>query len=104
VCVASDSEPTPRLRPRPPRASFAPRFTVAILYLFGFFFVYCFLLVAPELWSVWRHLAPGPEQQQAAREAAQRALQPRLWIAFAAAVASVAIGLHRGVLPGARFR
>ena len=79
-----------------------PRFTLMILYLFGFFFLYCFLLVAPALWEVLTSLPPGPEQEEAARRAAKETIQPRLWIAVVAAVVTAGVGIHRGLLPGTR--
>ena len=79
-----------------------PRFTLAILYIFGFFFLYCFLLVAPALWEVLQSTPVGPEQEEVAAQVAKETIQPRLWIAFVAAVATVALGMSRGVLPGTR--
>jgi hypothetical protein len=79
-----------------------PRFTIGLLYLFGFFFLYCFALVTPALWEVLRTLPPGPEQQSAAAQAAQQAVQPRLPIALAAAILTTAIGIWKRLLPGAR--
>jgi len=54
------SEP---LRSRPP--TFRPRFTLSLLYLFGFFLLYCLLFVAPELYEVMQNVPTGPEQEQA---------------------------------------
>jgi ABC-type sulfate transport system permease component len=79
-----------------------PRFTLGILYLFAFFFLYCFLLVAPALWEVLQTTPVGPEQEEVAARVAKEAIQPHLWIAFVAAVATVALGMGRGVLPGTR--
>lgn len=91
--------PPPRRRPR---ATLQPRFTLGILYILVFFFVYCFVLVAPALIEVLRTVPPGPEQERLAAEAAQRAIQPRLWIALALAVATGAFGMAKGLLPGTR--
>jgi hypothetical protein len=74
------------------------------LYLFAFFFLYCLLLVAPELVEVARSHPPGPDQEAAAREAARRAMRPRLPVAFGLALATVAIAGHLGKLPGLRRR
>ncbi len=95
------SLPPPIRRP-PPR--FAPRFTVSLIYLFGFFFLYCMALIAPALYEVAQTLPPGPEQEEAAKQAAQEAIQPRLVIAFAASVLTTALGAHFKVLPGLRER
>lgn len=94
----------PRTRPplprrRPPTA-FQPRFTVALLYLFGLFFLYCFLLVAPELYDVWSTVPPGPEQEAVAAELVREALGPRLGVAIAAAIATLLVGAYARVLPG----
>jgi ABC-type sulfate transport system permease component len=87
-------------RSRPP--TFQPRFTLGLLYLAGFFLLYCVLLVLPELWNVLQTQPPGPEQEQAAAEAARRAVAPRLPWALAAALLSVLLGGSRGWLPGLR--
>jgi len=89
----------PRTRPR---ATFKPRFTVMLLYLFVFFFLYCFALVAPALWDVLQSLPPGPAQEEAARQAARETLRPRLLLAVVAAVLTVAAGSWKGHLPGTR--
>jgi len=89
----------PRRRPAPlPK----PRFTLAILYVLGFFFAYCFALAGPALWEVLQTVPPGPEQEEMASRAAKEAVQSRLWIAFAAAVATTGVGMAKGLLPGTR--
>ena len=84
--------------------TFRPRFTLSILYLFGFFFVYCLLLVSPTLLEIIESVPTGPEQEEAARVAAQEAIQPRFWIAIVAASLSTVLGAHYRVLPGLRSR
>ena len=91
--------PEPR-RSRPP--TFQPRFTLSLLYLFGFFLLYCLLFVAPELLEVMRNVPTGPEQEQAAREAARQAVRPRLPFALAAALVTSVIAARAGWLPGMR--
>lgn len=93
------SDPTQHVRPR---AVLRPRFTLAMLYLFGFFFLFCLILVAPALWEVLVSMPPGPEQEAAAREAAREAARGRLTMAFALATAATGIGMYRGWLPGTR--
>jgi hypothetical protein len=90
----------------PPRggATFRPRFTLTILYFCAFLLLFCAALALPALFEVWRTLPPGPEQEAAAREAARRAVGPRLPIAVLAALATTAIGLAARVLPGLRGR
>ena len=77
---------------------------MSLIYLFGFFFVYCMLLIAPALFEVAQTLPPGPEQEAAAKQAAQQAVQPRLAIAIVASVFTTTLGAHFKVLPGLRER
>jgi ABC-type sulfate transport system permease component len=91
--------PDPRRHSAP---VFQPRFTLTILYLFGFFLLYCLILVAPTLWEVARTLPPGPEQQAAAESAAREAIRGRLLFAFLAALASISLGAYFRRLPGLR--
>lgn len=88
----------PRRRP----ASFRPRATLALLYFFGFFFLFCFLLVGPVLWRGFHAVSADATQWDAAQQAVQQAMAPRLWIAFALAAAVTLIGGRTGVLPGSR--
>ncbi len=83
---------------------FEPRFTLALLYFFGFFFVFCFLLVAPELWRVLESVPPGPEQEAAAQLAARTALPPRLGQALGLAILATGVGIWARLLPGLRGR
>ncbi len=82
--------------------TFQPRFTLGILYLFGFFSVYCLLLIAPSLLEVLETVPTGPEQQQAAEEVAREVMRPRLWIAVLLSAMSTVLGAHYRVLPGMR--
>jgi len=88
----------------PPRggATFRPRFTLTILYFFAFLLLFCAALAAPALTEVVRTTPPGPEQEAIAREAARRAVGPRLPIAALAALVATAIGIYTRVLPGFR--
>jgi hypothetical protein len=79
-----------------------PRFTLGMLYLFGFFFLFCLILILPALWEVLRSMPPGPEQQAAAEEAAREAAAGKLGLAFALATAATGLGMYRGWLPGTR--
>jgi hypothetical protein len=91
--------------PRRP-ASFRPRATLALLYFFAFFFVFCFVLVGPVLWDGFQAVAsdPDPAKWEAAQQAVQTAAAPRLWIAVVLATAATVIGGRTGVLPGSRER
>jgi len=77
---------------------------VSLIYLFGFFFVYCLALIAPALYEVAQTVPVGPEQQEAAKQAAQQAVQPRLAIAVAASVLTTTLGAYFKLLPGLRER
>lgn len=92
--------------PHRPRASFQPRFTLGLLYLAGLFFVYCLVLVAPELGGVLRPAGPEEEAalKQAASEAVRRAMAPRLPVAMGLAIATLFLGAKTGFLPGLRSR
>ena len=88
-----------RSRPR-----FQPRFTVGLFYLVAFFFLYCRLLVSPQLYEVLRTVPPGPEQEELATQRVREAIRPRFWIPLVASVVTTAIGARSGVLPGMRPR
>ncbi len=77
---------------------------MSLIYLFGFFFVYCLVLIAPALYEVAQTIPPGPEQEEAAKLAAQHAIQPRLAIAIVASVFTTTLGAHFKLLPGLRER
>jgi len=85
---------------RPP--PFQPRFTVGLFYLAGFFFLYCLVLIAPQLWSVLQSVPPGPDQERLAAEAAREAIRGKLLIALFASLATTALGGRVGWLPGMR--
>jgi len=94
--------PQPPRRRRPP-PGFQPRFTLSILYLAGFFFLYALLIVLPEMLGVLESTPPGPEQQELAEAAAREALDGAdLLLAFLAAAATVGVGAYYQVLPGLR--
>jgi len=84
--------------------TFQPRFALGILYLFGFFFVYCLLLVAPSLVEVLQTVPTGPEQQEAAQQIAHDVARPRLWIAVVLSALTTILGAHYRILPGLRSR
>ena len=88
--------------PRRPSPAFSPRFTIGLLYLIGFFFLYSLLLVLPQLLDVLARVPPGPDQQEIAREVARQAIRPRLAIVLALAVLSTGLGGYYQILPGMR--
>ena len=87
-------------RSRPP--TFQPRFTLSLLYLFGFFLLYGLLFVAPELYEVLQNVPTGPEQEQAAQEVTRRVVRPRLPWALAASLVTTVAAARAGWLPGMR--
>lgn len=101
--------PAPASETPPPyyrkvRSDFRPSFTLGILYLFGFFFVYCLLLVSPSLFEVLRTVPIGPEQEEVAKRVAQEVVRPRLPIALLLSALSTVAGAHFGLLPGMKPR
>ena len=93
---------------RPVDAGPRPFFTLAILYLFAFFFLFALALVAPALWEVAQSLPAdlseeaGRAAEQRAFEAARQAAAGRLLTAFLLAVATLVAGARFKVLPGLR--
>jgi hypothetical protein len=89
-------------------AAFRPRFTLTLVYLFGFFLLYAMAFALPDLIAGAQELGPGPgeltpEEEERAREVARNALSGgRLLIAVGASVLTVGFALWRRVLPGVR--
>lgn len=76
-----------------------------LLYLAALSFVYCFALAAPILYRFYQIGSAGgagPQEQAMLAEAMRESLRGRLWIALAAAAATVALGIWARVLPGLR--
>jgi hypothetical protein len=97
--------PPPKPKPEYYRrvgTTFQPRFTLGMLYLFGFFFVFCLLLIAPSLFEVLQEIPTGPAQQAAAERIAREAIQPRLWMAVGLSATTTILGAHYRLLPGFR--
>ena len=80
--------------------AFRPSFTLALVYLAAFFVLFAFLLILPELLTVLGEVPPGPEQEQVAREVAERAAKPRILWALGLALGAVGLGAYLEVLPG----
>jgi hypothetical protein len=101
------SAPPPAPPEFPPRrraqSNFTPRFTLSLIYLFGFFFLYCLFGIGPALLEAYANLPPGIDEataEQIAAKVAQQAVQPRLLLAFIASVFTVTLGAHFKLLPG----
>lgn len=90
-------DPTTASKPR-----FAPRFTLGLVYVFVFFFVYCIVFALPELAKVANSGTPGPEMQELAKQAAYGSTRARLPYALVGAIATVAAAAYARVLPGMR--
>ena len=84
---------------------FRPRFTLTLLYLALFFFLYGLLFAAPDLAPLLgdegRSLPPEVLQQRA-REVTQHTMRGKVPLAFGAAVITVGLAAWRRVLPGMR--
>jgi hypothetical protein len=92
-------------RRRPPPVGFQPRFTLMMIYLAALTFVYCFALASPivyRFYQIGSSGGGGPEEQAMLAEAMRESLRGRLWIALAAAAATLALGIWARVLPGLR--
>jgi hypothetical protein len=89
-------------RRSPGTEGFRPRGSLGLVYFFGFFFLFLFLLAAPTMWQ-FRHANPDdPEQKAALERAVQETVQPRLWIAVGLAVVATVAGGRLRLLPGTR--
>ena len=93
-----------RARRRPPPVGFQPRFTLGLLYVVGFFFLFCLAFIGPALFEVFSTVPPGPEQERMAKEVAKETVQPRLWVALLLAAFTVGVGSALGLLPGLKRR
>jgi hypothetical protein len=93
---------------RPPRPVFRPRFTLSLLYLAFFFFLFGMIFALPDLLQGARELGPGPEELTPeeiaqARNTAREALRGgRLFLALALAVVATGLGSYARLLPGLR--
>lgn len=96
------SGPSPLPSRRKAAPVFQPRFVLSLIYLAVFFLVYCFALMAPELWEVMNSMPPGPEQQKAAAAVARETVAPRLPIAIALSLATLGVLGYMQRLPGLR--
>jgi hypothetical protein len=94
--------------PRAPRAVFRPRFTLTLVYLVFFFFLFGLIIALPDLLAGARELGPGPEELapeelERAREITRGALAGgRLLIALGLAVIVTGLGSYARLLPGLR--
>jgi len=104
ACGAMSEAPFRRAR----RPILRPRFTLALLYLVFFFFLFGMAFALPDLLEEARQLAPGPEELSPeelsrASDTAQRALQGgRLFLALGLAVVATGLGAYARLLPGLR--
>lgn len=73
-----------------------------IIYLLAFFVVFCFIFIMPSLLGLLGAMEPGPQQEEAAKLAAQRAMQGKVLPAAVLAVLATGAGAYYQVLPGLR--
>ena len=91
-------------RARPERPVFRPRFTLMMLYLFGFFLLFALLFVAPrlaELVALAGELPPE-ELERRAFEASRGAFAGRFYWAAGLAVLATGVAAWTRALPGLR--
>ncbi|MFP6641090.1 MAG: hypothetical protein VCC04_12665 [Myxococcota bacterium] len=84
---------------RRPQHKFRPRFSIGMIYLVGFFFLFAFLQILPDLVGLL-DLPPGPEQERAARELAREHSDPLTSLLLS--VLATSVGGYYQVLPGLR--
>jgi hypothetical protein len=88
------------------RPTFRPRFTLMLLYLAFFFFLFAMLFALPSLLEAARNLGPGEltaEELARGKDAARAALAGgRLVVALCLAVVATGLGSYARVLPGLR--
>ena len=90
------------------RPVFRPRFTLSLLYLVFFFFLFGLIIALPDLLAGARELGPGPdeltpEELDRAREITRGALAGgRLLVALGLAVIATGLGSYARLLPGLR--
>ncbi len=90
---------------RSEKAVFRPNFTLSILYLIFFFFCYALLFMYPDLSEFARTLPPSTPLEEANAKMgayAKSLIGPRLIWMLGAALATTALGIYSGVLPGVR--
>jgi hypothetical protein len=104
MSTSQEIQPSKKSR-RDKKASFRPNFTFSIFYLFFFFFLYSMLFMIPSLLEFAGTLPPSmpAEEASAKMEAhAQALIGPRLIWMLGASLATTALGIYSGFLPGVR--
>jgi hypothetical protein len=98
-------EKTARGSGKSKKAVFRPNFTLSIVYLFLFFFIYSMLFMLPALRDFSNTLPLSMPLEEANAEIAAYAkglIGPRLIWMLGAALTTTALGIYSGVLPGVR--
>ncbi len=96
IMSMNKNSPEPKIPRRTP-PPFRPRFTIGIFYLVVFFFLFAFLQVLPDLIALLGR-PPGPEQEEAARQAARSGTNPLLSALLA--LVATSLGSYYQILPG----
>ena len=84
------------------RARFRPNFTISILYLIGFFFLFSILFMIPA-WNEFTATIPAgtsdTEAQAMVEEFTRKTFEPLLGWMLVAATAATCLGIFGGFLP-----
>jgi hypothetical protein len=83
-------------------SSYRPRATIGLFYFFGFFWLFCFVLIAPTLWQAYQDVSADAAKWDAAQQSVQAAFRPRLWLAVGLAAGITVVGGRFRLLPGTR--
>lgn len=79
---------------------FQPRFTLTIVYFFGFLVAYGLLMASPEIVEGLRSLPADADPTEAGRETVRQALRGRMPLAALAALVTVGGLTWLRILPG----
>ncbi len=84
---------------------FRANFTLSIVYLILFFFLFSLLFLLPALFEFTASIPPETSEaaaQEMIAEFAKKIIAPRLGWMLLASLVTTGLGIHRGVLPGTK--